>query len=78
VRSAFDMSDETELGPGDFHLAVKRRDYTDEPWRWEIWAAGKAKAVAHSQQRFATVSEAMKQGKAALKGLLQTKFPDAA
>ena len=50
---------ETELEPGDFHVAVKRREYMDAPLRWEIWAAG------------ATMSEAMKQGKAALKALLQ-------
>ena len=38
---------------------MKRREYMDAPLRWEIWAAG------------ATMSEAMKQGKAALKALLQ-------
>jgi hypothetical protein len=72
------MSDETELEPSDFHLAVKRRDYTAAPWRWEIWAAGKTRAVAHSERHFATMSEAMKQGKAALRALLQKKFPNAA
>ena len=72
------MSDGTELEPRDYYLAVKRRDYTDQPWRWEIWAAGKAKAVARSERRFATISEAMRQGKSALKVLLHTKFPDAA
>jgi hypothetical protein len=72
------MSDEMELEPRDFHLAVKRRDYSDTPWRWEIWAAGKTKALAHSNDHFATMSEAMKQGKAALKALLQRRFPNAA
>jgi hypothetical protein len=43
------MSKEMELEPGDFHLAVKRREFTGTPWRWEIWAAGKAKAVAQSE-----------------------------
>jgi hypothetical protein len=72
------MSKELQLEPGDFHLAVKRRVSTDTPWRWEIWAAGKTKAVAQSDRQFGTMSEAMKHGKAALKILLQRKFPDAA
>jgi hypothetical protein len=72
------MSKEMELEPGDFHLAVKRSEYTATPWRWEIWAAGKAKAVAQSDRHFATMSAAMKQGKAALKGLRQKSFPSAA
>jgi hypothetical protein len=67
-----------ELEPGDFHLAVKRREFSEIPWRWEIWAAGKGKAVAQSERHFPTMSEAMRQGKAALKALLQKKFPNAA
>jgi hypothetical protein len=72
------MSDETELEPSDFHVAVKRREYTAAPWRWEIWAAGKTKAVAHSERHFTSMSEALKQGKAALRALLQKRFPNAA
>jgi hypothetical protein len=72
------MSDDKDLGPGDFHVAIRRREYTDTPWRWEIWAAGKAKPVAQAEKPVATMSEAMKQGKAALRTLLKRKFPDAA
>jgi hypothetical protein len=72
------MADNTELEPADFHVAIKRREYSNMPWRWEIWAAGKTRAVAQSEAQFSTVSEAMKQGKAALKVLLQTEFPNAA
>ena len=72
------MSKEMELEPSDFHVAVKRREHTDTPWRWEIWAAGKTKAIAQSERHFATMSEAMKLGKAALKALLQQKFSNAA
>jgi hypothetical protein len=67
-----------ELEPSDFHVAVRRRDHTETPWRWEIWAAGKTKAVEHSERHFATMSEALKQGKAALKELLEKRFPSAA
>jgi hypothetical protein len=59
-----------ELKPSDFHVAVKRREYAATPWRWEIWAAGKTKAVAQSERHFATMSEAMRQGKEALKAAL--------
>jgi hypothetical protein len=72
------MSDKTGLEPSDFHVAVRRREFTEAPWRWEIWAAGKTKAVAQSARHFHTMSEAMKQGKAELMALLQKKFPDAA
>jgi hypothetical protein len=67
-----------QLEPSDFHLAVRRRDHAETPWRWEIWAAGKTKSVAHSEDHFATASEATKKGKAALKALLREQFPDAA
>jgi hypothetical protein len=66
-----------EMERSDFHVAVRRREHADNPWRWEIWAAGKTKAFEHSEGHFATMSEALKQGKAALKALLQKRFPDA-
>jgi hypothetical protein len=72
------MPDQTKLEPSDFHVAVRRREHAETPWRWEIWAAGKTKAVQQSEQHFATMSEATKQGKAALKRLLQRRFPNAA
>jgi hypothetical protein len=79
ARSAVElMTIEMELEPRDFHLAVKRREHMDTPWRWEIWTAGKARPVALSERHFATMSEATKQGKAALKSLLQNRFPNAA
>ena len=71
------MSEKTELEPTDFHLAVKRREYTLTPWKWEIWAAGKSRPVAQSEAYFATMSDATKQGKAALKALLEKKFSTA-
>ena len=70
--------DEIELEPRDYHLAVRRREHSDTPWRWEIWAAGKTKAVEQSRQHFATMSDATKAGKAALRELLRERFPTAA
>jgi hypothetical protein len=72
------MSKRPELEPEDFHVAVRRREFTRSPWRWEIWVAGQTKAVARSDRDFATMAEAMKKGKAALKTLLEKKFPTAA
>jgi hypothetical protein len=72
------MSEETDLEPGDFHLAVRRREHTETPWRWEIWAAGRTKAVEQSEQNYSTMSAAIKAGKAALKSLLRKRFPSAA
>jgi hypothetical protein len=68
------MSKNTELDPSDFHVAVRRREHTERPWRWEIWEAGKTKAVMSSDQHFATMSEAIKQGKAALGAFLLKRF----
>jgi hypothetical protein len=67
-----------EKEPSDFHIAVRRRQHAETPWRWEIWAAAQTKAVAQSKQHFATMSEAMREGKAALKELLRNQFPDVA
>jgi hypothetical protein len=73
------MSNEDfELEPADYHVAVRRREHSDTPWRWEIWAAGKTKAVQQSKQHFATMSDATKAGKAALRDLLRERFPTAA
>jgi hypothetical protein len=72
------MYEEEELGPDDYHLAVRRREHTETPWRWEIWAAGKTKAVDRSKQHYARMSEALKEGKATLRNLLRTRFNRAA
>ena len=70
------MPEYTDLEPGDFHVAVKRREHPHARWRWEIWAAGRTKATEQSEQYFATMSEASKAGKAALLSLLKKRFQD--
>ena len=69
------MPDDTDLQPNDFHVAVKRREHSQLPWRWEIWAAGRTKATAQSEEHYATMSEAIRAGKAALRPLLKNAFP---
>jgi hypothetical protein len=54
--------------PSDYALAIKNKGRAPKPWRWEIYAAGKAKAVQQSEF-FETMSEATRAGKAALADL---------
>jgi hypothetical protein len=72
------MSNDEDLGPRDYHVAVRRREHADTPWRWEIWAAGRVKSVEQSPEHYASMSQAIKAGKGALKELLRRRFPNAA
>ena len=72
------MSDQFELLPSDYAVVVKRRVPGDKPWRWEIWVAGRSRPVARPEGSFATIAEAMREGKAALKAFLDEQFPSAA
>jgi hypothetical protein len=67
-----------ELEPSDFHVAVRRREHSETPWRWEIWAAAHTKAMEQSKRHYATMTEAIRDGKTALKAHLRKRFPDAA
>ena len=51
--------------PIDYSLAIKNKGQPPKSWRWEIYAAGKAKAVQQSDF-FEMMSEATSAGKAAL------------
>jgi hypothetical protein len=72
------MADQIEMEPADFSVVVKRRDLGDAPWRWEIWVAGRSRPVERSGQPFASMAQASREGKAALKALLAKEFPNAA
>jgi hypothetical protein len=72
------MSDDVKFTPADYSVVVKRRDAGEKPWRWEIWVAGKSRHIERSEQPFATMSEATREGKAALKTFLAKRFSDAA
>jgi hypothetical protein len=68
------MSKDTDdLRPEDYHLAVRRREHSEKPWRWEIWAAGRTKVTAQSEHFYPTMSEATRDGKAALR-MLRERF----
>jgi hypothetical protein len=51
--------------PIDYTLAIKNKGRPPKSWRWEIYAAGKSKAIQQSEF-FETMSEATRAGKAAL------------
>jgi hypothetical protein len=59
--------------PLDYTLAIKNKGRAPRPWRWEIYALGKAKAVEQSDF-FETMSEATRAGKIAL-AELRSKQP---
>ena len=59
------MSTTHRQAPFDYSLAIKNRGRPPRSWQWEIYEAGKSKAVRQSDF-FETMSEATRAGKAAL------------
>lgn len=59
--------------PDDFAVVVKLRTPQPNPWRWEIYCAGKRAPIEHSHVTFATRGAAHAEGKLALRcpGLAQ-------
>ena len=72
------MSNDIKITPADYSVVVKRRDPGEKPWRGEIWVAGKSRHIERSEQPFATMSEATREGKAAFKTFLAKRFATAA
>ena len=54
----------------DYSVVVKHRGSPPNPWRWEIYRAGKTSPIGQSLVFFHTMAAANKAGKAALKELL--------
>jgi hypothetical protein len=54
----------------DYSVVVKNREPPPNPWRWEIYRAGRLSPIGQSPICFRTVTAANKEGKAALKELL--------
>jgi hypothetical protein len=50
----------------DFSVVVKNRGCPPNPWKWEIYRAGRNSAVKQSDVYFSTVTEAGRAGKKAL------------
>ena len=54
----------------DFSVVVKNRAKPPNPWRWEIYRAGRASPIQQSAVCFEFMTEASRAGKSALKLLL--------
>jgi hypothetical protein len=59
----------------DFSVVVKHRAPPPKSWRWEIYRAGRTSPIEHSAVFFASMTEANRAGRAALKALL-SEYPD--
>jgi hypothetical protein len=57
--------------PTDFSVVVKSRGKPPNPWKWEIYRAGRLSAVKQSAVFFPTMAAANKAGKEALTQLLK-------
>jgi hypothetical protein len=55
----------------DFSVVVKSRRLPPNPWRWEIYRAGRSSAVEQSPVFFPTMAAANKAGKEALTQLFE-------
>src|SRR5258706_3435959 len=53
--------------PTDYSVVVKLRAPPPNPWRWEIYRAGRANAVEQAPVFFSTIAQASRAGKVALK-----------
>ena len=60
--------------PTDYSVVVKNRGNPPDPWRWEIYRAGRSSAIKQSSVYFHTMAMASRAGKEALKGLLEKLY----
>jgi hypothetical protein len=56
--------------PTDYSVVVKLRAPPPNPWRWEIYRAGRGNAVEQAPAFFPTMAAASRAGKVALKEFL--------
>jgi hypothetical protein len=60
-----------EFDRTDYSVVVKLRANPPNPWRWEIYRAGKSTAIMKSLVHYPSMAAAHKAGKTALTQLLQ-------
>jgi hypothetical protein len=70
-----DMNNESRMNKDsfddtDYSVVVKNRAPPPNPWRWEIYRAGKSSPIGRAPVFFHTMASANKAGKEALKQLL--------
>ena len=62
--------DKLRFDETDYSVVVKNRADPPNPWRWEIYRAGRSNAIDLSPNFFQTMAGASKAGKTALKQLM--------
>jgi hypothetical protein len=62
--------DKIRIDDADYSVVVKNRGSLRDPWRWEIYRAGRLSSIGQSPTFFRTMAAANKAGKSALKQLL--------
>ena len=70
VAGRISMLDKLGFDDADYSVVVKHRGRPPNPWKWEIYRAGRSGAIEQSPIFFRTMAAANKAGKAALKQLL--------
>src|SRR4051794_18362272 len=60
----------TDIDPSDYSVVVTMRASAAAPWKWEIYRAGRTKAIEQSSVNFRSAAEAHRAGKEALTRLL--------
>jgi hypothetical protein len=58
----------------DYSVVVKHRGKPPNPWRWEIYCAGRKSSIVNSPVYFPTMTEANRAGKEALKQHLDNRI----
>ena len=58
----------------DYSVAVRRNRKPGNSWKWEIYRPGKSIPVERSPDRFQTMAEATRAGKAALQRLVKLRL----
>jgi hypothetical protein len=62
--------DKLQFDETDYSVVVKNRADPPNPWRWEIYRAGRSSAIGQSPNFFQTMPAASKPGKTAVKQLM--------
>ena len=62
--------DKLRLDDADYSVVIKNRGSSRNPWKWEIYRAGRLSPIGQSPTFFRTMAAANKAGKTALKQLL--------
>jgi hypothetical protein len=63
-----------EFDRNDYSVVVKNRGRNPNPWKWEIYRAGRSSPIKQSPVNFATMATASRAGKEALKKLLEKLY----